>query len=76
MVKPTHSRGIDGDQAPLGDHAVRVPRVLLSHRSPPSSSYPLVADILPPKSPLSLAVCPSHFFHAIPLTPLLSLSKY
>ena len=30
-----------------------------------------------PKSPLSpLSVCPSHFFHAVPLTPLLSLSKY
>ena len=35
-------------------------RVLLSHRPPPSSRYPLVADILPPKPPLSLAGSPSH----------------
>jgi len=51
-------------------------RVLLSHRPPPSSSYPLVADILPPKPPHSLAGFPSHLFPAIPLTPLPSLSKY
>ena len=41
-----------------------------------TSGYPLVADILPPKPPLSLAAFPSHLFPAIPLTPLLSLSKY